>query len=120
MTQWDDRHTCKHRQLQSSTETSQAPQPAPELPSWMACESIKERKEASFDGFPGKGMIRKANLLIFSELNLTNFGVLVLLEQETEAQCQQWSPDLRSTSAWASHVFLWSFSVLSLWERTAS
>lgn len=68
-TGWDYRHSCKHKQLQSRIETSQAPQPAPELPSWMACESIEERKEAPFDGFPGKGMIWKAFFkIIFSEL----------------------------------------------------
>lgn len=69
MTRWDYRHTCKHKWPQSRIGTSQAPQPVPELPSWMACESIEERKEAAFDGFPGKGMVWKAIFFfIFSEL----------------------------------------------------
>lgn len=55
MTGWD------YRQLQSRIEKSQAPQPVPELPNWMARESIEEIKEAPSDGFPGKGMMRKAN-----------------------------------------------------------
>lgn len=60
--------TCKHIQLQSSTERDQAPQPVPELPSLWHVKGQRERKEIPLDGFPGKGIIWEVNLLILSEL----------------------------------------------------
>jgi len=41
-------HICKHIQLESSTETDQAPQPMPELPGCTACERTKEEERGPF------------------------------------------------------------------------
>lgn len=93
---------CKHIQLQSSTETDQAPQAAPELPSCTACERAKGEQRGPLGSFPGKGMIRQVNLLILSELKsheLRCSDPVVSAGTRDSSMIQQWSYQMGSTSA---------------------